>query len=75
MEKDVENNVVFVSRNYFSVDKRRRIFRVGSLRWFNGSPPRQITQVQCKVKFLSLFMNTLMYIMMSFPYIGGQRII
>ncbi|KAI3461097.1 hypothetical protein Pfo_017760 [Paulownia fortunei] len=50
VEKDVENNVVFVSRNYFSVDKKRRIFRVGSLRWFNGSPPRQITQLQCKVR-------------------------
>lgn len=49
MEKDVENNVVFVSRNYFSVDKRRRLFRVGSLRWFSGSPPLKITQLQCKV--------------------------
>lgn len=51
MEKDVQNNVVFVSRNYYSVDKRRRIFRVGSLRWFSGSPPRQIAQLQCKVHF------------------------
>ncbi|GAB2226792.1 hypothetical protein Droror1_Dr00008583 [Drosera rotundifolia] len=34
VEKDVENNVVFVSRNYFSLDKRRRVFRVGSLKWF-----------------------------------------
>lgn len=53
VEKDVENNVVFVSRNYFSVDKRRRQFRVGSLRWFSGSPPRQVTQIQCKV-FISV---------------------
>lgn len=50
VEKDVENNVVFVSRNYFSVDKRRRLFRVGSLRWFSGSPPTRITQLQCKVR-------------------------
>ncbi|KAK6138398.1 hypothetical protein DH2020_027872 [Rehmannia glutinosa] len=57
VEKDVENNVVFVSRNYFSVDKRRRIFRVGSLRWFNGSPPRQITQIQCKVRHGPGFYN------------------
>ncbi|KAG6393323.1 hypothetical protein SASPL_147562 [Salvia splendens] len=49
VEKDIENNVVFVSRNYFSVDKRRRQFRVGSLRFFSGSPPR-ITQLQCKVR-------------------------
>ncbi|KAJ0021651.1 hypothetical protein Pint_31083 [Pistacia integerrima] len=33
VEKDVKNNVVFVSRNYFSFDKKRRLFRVGSLRW------------------------------------------
>ncbi|KAL0460972.1 UNVERIFIED_CONTAM: tRNA-specific 2-thiouridylase MnmA [Sesamum latifolium] len=55
VEKDVKNNVVFVSRNYFSVDKRRRIFRVGSLRWFNGSPPREICQLQCKVRHGPVF--------------------
>ncbi|GFP98782.1 tRNA-specific 2-thiouridylase mnma [Phtheirospermum japonicum] len=55
VEKDVENNVVFVSRNYFSVDKRRRIFRVGSLRWLNGSPPSLITQIQCKVRHGPVF--------------------
>lgn len=49
VEKDVKNNVVFVSRNYFSVDKRRRLFRVGSLKWLSGSPPSQINQLQCKV--------------------------
>ncbi|CAA0815284.1 GTP-binding family protein [Striga hermonthica] len=50
VEKDVENNVVFVSRNYFSVDKKRRVFRVGSLRWLNGAPPGQTTKIQCKVR-------------------------
>ncbi|XP_051120310.1 uncharacterized protein LOC127244054 isoform X2 [Andrographis paniculata] len=50
VEKDVEHNVVFVSRNYFSVDKRRRTFRVGSLRWYNGSAPQEITDLQCKVR-------------------------
>ncbi|CAI9768627.1 unnamed protein product [Fraxinus pennsylvanica] len=50
VEKDVKNNVVFVSRNYFSVDKRRRLFRVGSLKWLSGSPPNQINQLQCKVR-------------------------
>ncbi|KZV34001.1 mitochondrial tRNA-specific 2-thiouridylase 1-like [Dorcoceras hygrometricum] len=57
VEKDVKNNVVFVSRNYFSVDKRRRIFRVGSLRWFNGSPSRQITRLRCKVRHGPGFYN------------------
>lgn len=50
VEKDVKNNVVFVSRNYFSFDKKRRLFRVGSLRWFSGSPPEDINQLQCKVE-------------------------
>ena len=50
VEKDVKNNVVFVSRNYFSFDKRRRVFRVGSLKWFSGSPPNNIGLLQCKIK-------------------------
>ncbi|KAL2557224.1 tRNA (5-methylaminomethyl-2-thiouridylate)-methyltransferase [Forsythia ovata] len=50
VEKDVKNNVVFVSRNYFSLDKRRRLFRVGSLKWLSGSSPSQINQLQCKVR-------------------------
>ncbi|KAJ4844007.1 hypothetical protein Tsubulata_010781 [Turnera subulata] len=50
VEKDVKNNVVFVSRNYFSIDKRRRIFRVGSLTWFSGLPPQNISQLRCKVR-------------------------
>ncbi|KAK4753697.1 hypothetical protein SAY87_001801 [Trapa incisa] len=49
VEKDVENNVVFVSRNYYSFDKRRRIFRVGSMKWLTGIPPRS-NQLQCKVR-------------------------
>ncbi|MQM10184.1 hypothetical protein Taro_043078, partial [Colocasia esculenta] len=48
--KDVQNNVVFVSRNYFSLDKRRRIFRVGSLKWISGSPPQKNIQLRCKVR-------------------------
>ncbi|KAG6516331.1 tRNA-specific 2-thiouridylase MnmA-like [Zingiber officinale] len=50
VEKDVQNNVLFVSRNYFSLDKRRRTFRVGSLNWFSGSSPINVEQLQCKVR-------------------------
>ncbi|KAK7404520.1 hypothetical protein VNO78_05468 [Psophocarpus tetragonolobus] len=50
VEKDVKNNVVFVSRNYFSVDKRRRLFRVGSFKWLSGFPPGQTSKLQCKVR-------------------------
>lgn len=50
VEKDVHNNVVFVSRNYFSFDKRRRLFRVGSLKWLTGSPPNHNCELLCKVR-------------------------
>ncbi|XP_078177776.1 tRNA (5-methylaminomethyl-2-thiouridylate)-methyltransferase isoform X1 [Carex rostrata] len=48
--KDTHHNVVFVSRKYFSVDKRRRTFRVGSLMWFNGFCPADDEQIHCKVR-------------------------
>ncbi|KAF5471210.1 hypothetical protein F2P56_011663 [Juglans regia] len=57
VEKDVKNNVVFVSRNYFSIDKRRRIFRVGSLKWLGGLLPNQLHQLQCKVRHGPGFYN------------------
>ncbi|XP_006649485.1 tRNA-specific 2-thiouridylase MnmA [Oryza brachyantha] len=50
VEKDVKNNVVFVSRNYYSLDKRRRTFRVGSLNWFSNSGPINNEQLKCKVR-------------------------
>ncbi|XP_017983485.1 PREDICTED: tRNA-specific 2-thiouridylase MnmA isoform X1 [Theobroma cacao] len=66
VEKDVENNVVFVSRNYFSLDKRRRLFRVGSLKWLSGSPPNHIKQLQCKVRHGPGFYNC------SFELVSGE---
>ncbi|XP_057953462.1 uncharacterized protein LOC131147859 isoform X2 [Malania oleifera] len=57
VEKDVKNNVVFVSRNYFSLDKKRRLFRVGSLKWLSGLPLNQINQLQCKVRHGPSFYN------------------
>ncbi|CAN7105034.1 unnamed protein product [Brassica rapa subsp. narinosa] len=50
VEKDTKNNVVFVSRNYYSMDKRRRVFRVGSLRWLSGKPSGNVNQLRCKVR-------------------------
>ncbi|XP_020961858.1 uncharacterized protein LOC107610164 isoform X2 [Arachis ipaensis] len=50
VERDIKNNVVFVSRNYFSYDKRRRLFRVSSLKWLSGLPATQTSQLQCKVQ-------------------------
>jgi len=60
VEKDVKNNVVFVSRNYFSFDKRRRVFRVGSFKWLSGLPPGQTTQLQCKVDYLNIKFSSLL---------------
>ncbi|KAJ0084633.1 hypothetical protein Patl1_29761 [Pistacia atlantica] len=70
VEKDVKNNVVFVSRNYFSFDKKRRLFRVGSLRWFSGSPPEEINQLQCKVEktLLIFFFFFFLFNNPKFPY-------
>lgn len=53
VQKDTKNNVVFVSRNYYSVDKRRRVFRVGSLKWLSGLLLNNVSELQCKVKALS----------------------
>ncbi|KAH9606208.1 hypothetical protein KSS87_002011 [Heliosperma pusillum] len=50
VEKDTKNNVVFVSRSYYSIDKRRRVFRVGSLKWLNGKPLEKLSDLQCKVR-------------------------
>ncbi|KMZ60983.1 tRNA-specific 2-thiouridylase mnmA [Zostera marina] len=49
VEKDVCNNVIFVSRKYFSCDKRRRTFRVGSLKWIRMSPGKSV-HLLCKVR-------------------------
>lgn len=57
VEKDIKNNVVYVSRNYFSIDKKRRLFRVGSLKWLSGLLPRQINELQCKVRHGPGFYN------------------
>ncbi|KAI8573185.1 hypothetical protein RHMOL_Rhmol01G0258900 [Rhododendron molle] len=57
VEKDVKNNVVFVSRNYFSLDKSRRLFRVGSLKWLGDSIPIQMSQLRCKVRHGPGFYN------------------
>nr|GEU42030.1 hypothetical protein [Tanacetum cinerariifolium] len=49
VEKDVKDNVVFVSRNYYSVDKRRLSFWVGSFRWISGSLLHNFNQLRCKL--------------------------
>lgn len=75
MEKDIKNNVVYVSRNYFSVDKKRRLFRVGSLRWLSGLLPRQINELQCKVNLsFSLHFNFFLFNISSMTPLTYLRI-
>ncbi|CAH1454536.1 unnamed protein product [Lactuca virosa] len=62
VEKDVKNNVVFVSRNYYSVDKIRRSFLVGSFRWISGSPPHNLNHLRCKVPHGPLFYDCSLHI-------------
>ncbi|KAL3696644.1 hypothetical protein R1sor_010720 [Riccia sorocarpa] len=47
--KDVEHNVIFISRKYFS-EKKRRSFTVGSLNWISGHKPSDVSNMRCKVR-------------------------
>lgn len=40
--KDVEKNIVYISRNYFSEEKRRDTFEVGQLHWIDGHTPESV---------------------------------
>ena len=51
--KDCKKNVVFISRQYFTPERRRDAFRCGMFNWISGSPPWQHGQQQrltCKVR-------------------------
>lgn len=39
VSKDVAQNIVYISRNYFSEEKRRDVFDVGELHWTAGRAP------------------------------------
>lgn len=38
VNKDAQNNIVYISKNYFSADKPRDSFFVENFNWFNGKP-------------------------------------
>jgi tRNA-specific 2-thiouridylase len=47
--KNTEENVVFVSRAYYSDDKNRRSFQIGSCNWISGSPsPKERLSVKMR---------------------------
>jgi len=45
----VHTNTVYVSRNYYSVDKERNLFTCESVNWITR-PPDLASQVMCKVR-------------------------
>eukprot|EP00850_Spirogloea_muscicola_P012523 SM000081S22657 [mRNA] locus=s81:333118:336706:- [translate_table: standard] len=48
--KSPDDNVVFVSRDYYSEDKARRVFIAGLFNWISGSPPPATARLLCKVR-------------------------
>lgn len=43
VRKDIEKNIVYVSRNYYSDDKKRNSFTTDPVHWISGTPPTQKT--------------------------------
>ncbi|KAI4373670.1 hypothetical protein MLD38_011771 [Melastoma candidum] len=60
-------DVILVSRHYFSLDKRRHLFRVGSLKWLSGSPPANTVELRCKFIALPLMQTILFNFLHIFP--------
>ncbi|KAI5061063.1 hypothetical protein GOP47_0023568 [Adiantum capillus-veneris] len=50
VDKDQENNVVFVSKEYYSGEKRRREFEVHAFKWLDGELPDDLSGLRCKVR-------------------------
>eukprot|EP00958_Prasinococcus_capsulatus_P008638 scaffold847_cov385-Prasinococcus_capsulatus_cf.AAC.16 len=51
VSKDLEKNLVYISKDYYAMDKRRDQFGVGRLNWINeGLTPTGTTRLMCKVR-------------------------
>lgn len=48
--KDVDANVVYVSRAYFGADKARNAFSCGQFNWIGGAGPAPTRPLFCKVR-------------------------
>ena len=48
VEKNSEENTVFISRNYYTGEKLRDTFRVSACNWINGVPDRAVLQVKLR---------------------------
>ncbi len=48
VSKDIEKNIVYISRNYYAVDKKRNSFSVVNLNWFTKPPEKEKLQVKIR---------------------------
>ena len=48
VSKDAKQNIVYISKNYFSEDKHRDTFAVENFNWFNGLPKSGALQVKLR---------------------------
>ncbi len=63
VKKDIKKNIIHISKNYHTKDKKRNTFEVGNFNWFAGKPPvKKNLKIKlrhgekfyrCKLKFLS----------------------
>jgi tRNA (5-methylaminomethyl-2-thiouridylate)-methyltransferase len=60
--KDVEKNIVFISRNYYDEDKSRNVFSVEKFNWLSGECPSNKTNFTVKLRHGSqLYECTVIY--------------
>ena len=50
MGKDVDANLVYLSRRYFDQDKRRDAFSCGAFNWLSDARPEPSRPLLCKVR-------------------------
>lgn len=48
--KDVDSNLVYLSRHYFDQDKRRDAFACGAFNWLSDARPEASRPLLCKVR-------------------------
>ncbi len=46
--KDIGKNIVYISRNYYTADKKRNSFSVINCNWFSGPPKKEKLQVKMR---------------------------
>lgn len=57
VQKDIQNNVIYISRENESIDRERDKFRVTNFNWFAGKPPESMEGLKVKVRHGPNFYN------------------